>query len=139
MAPLFDNLFMYGIALTGKGAFDRALDIFEEGLALTEKVGDEIFHLRIMNSLGWLYLECGDLDRSFELNYQTAERAKKRGDPETIANAELNLSDIFILKRDFAAAMESLENVQRLANDSTTSDWMKWRYTTHLFSSLGEL
>jgi predicted ATPase len=54
LAPLFDGLFMYGIALTGKGEIDRAFDIFEEGLALTEKVGDEIFHIRIMNSLGWL-------------------------------------------------------------------------------------
>ena len=138
LAPHFDNLFGYGITLTGKGEYDRALDIFEEGLALTEKVGDEIFHLRVMNSLGWLYMECGDLKRSFDLNFQAAGRAKKRGDPETIANAELNLSDIFILKGDLTSALEYLENVQRLANDSTTADWMKWRYTTHLLSSFGE-
>jgi class 3 adenylate cyclase/tetratricopeptide (TPR) repeat protein len=138
LAPLFDNLFMYGIALTGRGEYDRALDIFEEGLALTEKVGDEIFHLRVMNSLGWLYMECGDLKRSFDLNFQAAERAQKRGDPETIANAELNLSDIFILKEDYASALEYLRSVDRLAHDPTTDDWMKWRYTIHLISSFGE-
>jgi tetratricopeptide (TPR) repeat protein len=138
LAPLFDILFAYGIALTGKGEYDRAVDIFQEGLALTEKVGDEIFHLRVMNSLGWLYLECGNFERSFELNFQAAERAKKRGDPETVANAELNLSDILILKEDFTSALEYLEHVQRLADDAATSDWMKWRYTTHLFASFGE-
>jgi len=138
LAPLFDILFAYGIALTGKGEYDRAVEIFKEGLALTEKVGDEIFHLRVMNSLGWLYLECGDFERSFVLNFQTAERAKKRGDPEIVANAELNLSDILILKEDFNSALDYLESVRRLADDSTTSDWMKWRYTTHLFASFGE-
>jgi predicted ATPase len=93
---------------------------------------------RVMNSLGWLYLECGDFERSFDLNFRAAERAKKRGDPEIVANAELNLSDILILKEDSNSALEYLENVRRLANDSTTSDWMKWRYTTHLFASFGE-
>ena len=44
-----------------------------------------------------------------------------------------------ILKEDFDLALKYLEKVQRLANDSTTSDWMKWRYTTHLLSSFGEL
>jgi len=138
LAPLFDILFSYGITLTGKGDYDRAVDIFEEGLAITEKVGDEIFHLRVMNSLGWLYMECGDLERSFSLNMQAAQRARKRGDPETAANAELNLSDIFIIKGDFAAALESLEDVDRLAHDPATSEWMRWRYTTHLSASFGE-
>jgi len=138
LAPLFDNLFAYGITLTGKGEYDRAFDIFQEGLAITEKVGDEIFHLRIMNSLGWLYLECGDLERSFDLNFQSAQRARKRDDPEIIANAELNLSDIFMLKEDFASALEYLKSVDRLAHDPTTDEWMKWRYTTHLLSSFGK-
>ena len=139
LAPLFDNLFMYGVALTGTGEYDRALAIFEEGLDLTEKVGDEIFHIRVLNSLGWMYLECGDLDQAFDLNYRASQVANKRGDPETVANAELNLSDILILKEDFDSALKYLEKVQRLANDSTTSDWMKWRYTTHLLASFGEL
>jgi tetratricopeptide (TPR) repeat protein len=33
-APLFDNLFMYGIALTGKGEYDHAYDIFQHGKIL---------------------------------------------------------------------------------------------------------
>ncbi len=39
LVPLFDNLFMYGIALTGKGEYDQAYDIFQEGLTFTEKSG----------------------------------------------------------------------------------------------------
>src|SRR5881296_2574340 len=56
---------------------------------LSEKVGDEVYHLRFLNSLEWLLIECGDLDRAMDLNRRGAEGARKRGDHETIANAEL--------------------------------------------------
>ena len=64
LMPLLEGLFMYGITLTGKGDYDGALALLTEGLALTEKVGDENFVPRYLNSLGWLYFECGDLDRA---------------------------------------------------------------------------
>lgn len=83
-------------------------------------------------------MECGDLDRSFELNLKAAERARKRGDPEIIANVELNLSDILLHNEDFSSALEYLNSVDRLAHDPTTSEGMKWRYITHLFSSFGK-
>ena len=43
LMPLLEGLFMYGITLTGKGDYDGALALLTEGLALTEKVGDENF------------------------------------------------------------------------------------------------
>lgn len=130
---------MYGINFTGKGDYDGALAVFEEGLALAEKVGDENYSPRYLNSLGWLHIECGDLDRALDLNRQGAEGARKRGDAEMIANAELNLGDIFLLKGDLPLAQEFLDGVHRLVNDRATSEWMKWRYSMHLLASLGEL
>jgi tetratricopeptide (TPR) repeat protein len=131
--------FIYGITLTGKGDFDQALTTLEAGLALTEKVGDEYQRPKILNSLGWLYSECGNLDRALDLNRQGAEMARKLGYPEPIANAELNLGDIFLAQGDLALAREFLDGVDRLTHDPATSDWMKWRYSTHLFASLGDL
>jgi tetratricopeptide (TPR) repeat protein len=71
----------------------------------------------------------------------------RQGDPiiaddresETIANTELNLADVFFARGDFTLAHELLDGVSRLVRDPATSDWMKWRYSTHLFASLGEL
>ena len=63
----------------------------------------------------------------------------QRGDPETIANAELNLGDIFLAQGDFTLAQEFLDGVYRLVHHPATSDWMKWRYSMHLFASLGDL
>jgi len=138
-APYLDSLFMYGITLTGHGDYDRAAKIFNDGLTFAEKVGDEVYYLRIMNSLGWLYLECGDLDRAVDVNRRAARGARRRGDPETIANSELNLADALMARGDLAAAGEILDGIDRLARLPSTSDWMKWRYTTHLFASRGEL
>ncbi|HEX9786973.1 MAG TPA: hypothetical protein VGB09_03060, partial [Candidatus Binatia bacterium] len=139
LVPLLYGLFMHGVTLTGKGDYDAALMTFEEGLVLSEKVGDEVQRHRMLNCLGWLYMECGDLDRSVDLNRQGAEGARKRGDPETIANPEINLGDIFLAKGDLTLASEFLDGIHRLVKNPATSDWMRWRYSTHLFASLGEL
>jgi tetratricopeptide (TPR) repeat protein len=102
-------------------------------------MGDEIWRHRLLNTLGWLASECGDLERAIDLNRQTAEMARKWGDPETIANAELNLADVFLVQGDFTLTQEFLDGVYRLVNDPATSDFMKWRYSMHLFASLGDL
>ena len=130
---------MAGVNLTGQGAYDRALASFDEGLTLAERVGDENYTPRYLNSLGWLHMECGDLDRARELNQRAAEGGRKRGDHESFANAELNLGDIALLKGDLALAREYLEGVHHLVKDPATSEWMRWRYSIHLFASLGEL
>jgi tetratricopeptide (TPR) repeat protein len=83
-------------------------------------------------------MECGDLDRAIDLNRQGAEGARKRGDPETIANPEINLGDIFLAKGDLPLANEFLDGVHNLVKNPASSEWMKWRYSTHLFASLGD-
>jgi class 3 adenylate cyclase/tetratricopeptide (TPR) repeat protein len=139
LVPLLYGLFMHGVTLTGKGDYGAALSTFEEGLALSEKVGDEVQRHRMLNCLGWLHMECGDLDRAIDLNRRGAEGARKRADPETIANPEINLGDIFLEKGDLTLAHEFLDGVYRLVKNPGTSEWMKWRYSTHLFASLGDL
>ena len=94
---------------------------------------------RILNTLGWLYVECGNLDLAVDFNRRGAEAARKRGDDETIANPELNLGDAFLVGGDLALAGEFLDGVHARVRKPTTSAWMKWRYSTHLFASLGEL
>jgi class 3 adenylate cyclase/tetratricopeptide (TPR) repeat protein len=134
-----EGMFMSGVNFTGQGAYDRAVAIFDEGLTLAERVGDENYRPRYLNSIGWLHMECGDLDRARELNQRAAEGGRKRGDHESFANAELNLGDIALLKGDLSLARDYLEGVLRLVRDPSTSEWMRWRYSMHLFASLGEL
>src|SRR5262245_16160587 len=134
-----EGMFMAGVNFTGHGAYDRALAIFDEGLALAERVGDENYTPRYLNSIGWLHIECGDLDRARELNQRAAEGGRRRGDHESFANAELNLGDIALMEGDLPLAGDYLESVHHLVNDPATSEWMRWRYTMHAYASLGDL
>ncbi|MGH7325118.1 MAG: adenylate/guanylate cyclase domain-containing protein [Candidatus Rokuibacteriota bacterium] len=137
--PVYWLLFIHTVVLVGKGDYDEALAIGEEGLAFCEKIGDEVMYHRILNTLGWLWSELGDLERAIEYSRRCAEGARKRGDPETAGNAETNLGDIFIVKGDLTLAGEVLDGVYRMVKDPATSDWMKWRYSTHLFGSMADL
>jgi tetratricopeptide (TPR) repeat protein len=138
LVPALEGYFMAGVNLTGKGDYDAALVVLQEGLALAEKVGDENYTPRSVNSLGWLYLECGALNRAYELNRLAAEQARRRGDHEMIANAELNLADILLQRGDLALARELLESVQGLIEDPANSGWMRWRYSLHWYASLAD-
>src|SRR5262249_39996146 len=108
-------------------------------LTLAERVGDENYTPRYLNSLGWLYMECGDLDRARELNQRAAEGGRLRGDHESFGNADLNLGDIALLKGDLSQARDYVEGVHRLVQDPATSEWMRWRYSIHPFAGLGQL
>ena len=136
--PHISTLFSLGLPLAGKGALDEAYGVLAEGLALAERVGDEIFRMRFLNSLGHVLAECGDPEAARPLNERSRELARARGDAEVIANAELNLADGFLATGDAALAREICEGVQGVVRSPTTSDFMRWRYTQHLFACMGE-
>ena len=138
MVALLEGGFMWGVNLTAHGRYDEAIAVFEEGLALAEKVGDENYTPRYLNSLGRLYFECGDLGRAEDLNRRAAEGARRRHDDESIANADLNLADIVLARGDHVLAREMLQEAHRKMNHPATSEWGRWRYSMHLFASLGE-
>jgi tetratricopeptide (TPR) repeat protein len=139
LVPLLFSAFLRGLTLTGKGDYAMALATFHEGLELSEKVGDEAIHHRLLNCLGWLHFELGDLDRAADLNRRSADVGRRRGDPGTVPNAELNLGDIFLARGDLALAGETFERVDRFARDPATSPWMRFRYSIRLSASQGEL
>jgi tetratricopeptide (TPR) repeat protein len=128
-----------GVVAVGKGDYDEALTILEEHLAVCEKVGDEVMGQRVLNTLGWLWTEFGDAERALRANRRGAEGARKRGDPETLANAELNLADMLVAQGDLVQAQDVAEGVYRLVKDPSTSEWMRWRYSTHLFATMGDI
>jgi len=132
------SLFTIGLPLTGKGRYDEALAIFAEGLTLANKVGDEFFRNRMLNCTGWVYAECGEIERAIICNREGLGQSRERGDPEVTANCELNLGDAARAQDDLPLALEYLNSVYGLARKPTTSDFMKWRYSQHLFAGLGE-
>jgi tetratricopeptide (TPR) repeat protein len=139
LVPLLLGCFMRGLTMTGKGDYDEAFALFNEGLSLTERVGDEAVHHRLLNCLGWLYAELGDLDEAEALNVRSAQVGRRRSDPGGLPNAELNLGEIFWARGDHARAQEQFEGVLRFSTNPATSQWMRFRYSIRMFASLGEL
>jgi class 3 adenylate cyclase/tetratricopeptide (TPR) repeat protein len=135
---LIVNTWIAALGATEQGEYDKAFELYGESAALAQKIGEEFYYLRNLNSLGWLYLEVGDVKSALDFNRRAAEASRKRGDPEIIANAELNLADTLLSLGDWSAAQEVLDGVYRLVKNPSTSDWMKFRYSQHLFASLGE-
>ena len=135
---LLSGLWMHAIPLIGLGRYDEARQSLEEQLDLAERVGDIIWRNRVVNTMGWLYMECGNLDRAREFNERGALLGKQQGFFECEANAQLNLADTAIIQGDLTEAGERLDFVYRGATNPKTSEWMKWRYSMHLFASMGE-
>jgi transcriptional regulator with AAA-type ATPase domain/tetratricopeptide (TPR) repeat protein len=139
LVPLLFSCFMRGLTLTGKGDYDEAFETFTEGLELAERVGDEAIHHRLLNCLGWLYAELGDLDHAEALNTTSAEIGRRRRDPGTQPNAELNLGDVMRVRGDLRRAQELYDGVYHYSKDPATSEWMRFRYSPRMFASMGEL
>ena len=138
LVPLLFSCFMRGLTLTGKGEYDEAFASFNEGLSLTERVGDEAIHHRLLNCLGWLYADLGDLDEAEALNAVSAQIGRRRSDPGTQPNAELNLADVFRVRGDLARAKDQYDAVFRYWKHPTT-EWMRFRYSIRMFAGMGEV
>lgn len=137
--PLLSSVWISGLAAIGKGKYDDALKNLEQHLIFCEKVGAEVIHLRVLNTLGWLWIEFGNTGRALDMNRQSMEGANRRGDPETSANAKINLADVLLVQGKIAEAQEIASETYRIVKHPATSDWMRWRYSTHLFSTMGDL
>jgi tetratricopeptide (TPR) repeat protein len=138
LLPLLFSCFLHGLTLTGKGDYDEAFDTFTYGLSLAERVGDEAIHHRLLNCLGWLFADLGDLDYAEELNQQSAQIGRRRSDPGTQPNAELNLAEIFHARGDLEQAQDQYDRVYRYWRDPP-SQWMRFRYSIRMFAGMGTL
>jgi len=140
--PLIRCLWTQGIGYTGLGDYEAALAALREGLSLAEKLGDQAFMCRYLNTLGWLHIECGDLDPGLELNARSLELARRdrhATGAERAAFTLCNEGDAFIANGDLAAASEKLQEVLQIVKHPPPSRWMTWRYSMHCYVSLGEL
>jgi transcriptional regulator with PAS, ATPase and Fis domain/tetratricopeptide (TPR) repeat protein len=137
--PVVFGCFVRGLTLTGKGDYDEALASFTEGLSLAERVGDEAIHHRLLNCLGWLYADLGDLDQAEAFNATSAKIGRRRKDPGTQPNAELNLAEIFSAKGDLDRAQDQYDSVYRYWKNPDSSLWMRFRYSIRMFAGMGGL
>ena len=142
---LLRNLWTQGLALTDSGNYDGALAVLTEGRALAEKIGDDAFIPRFLNTLGWLRIECGDLTGGIELSemsYEVTGRSSRAGHgtgAERRAFIRNNEGEALMVRGELAAAAEALAESHDIVRHPPPSRWMTWRYTAHCYAGLAQL
>jgi class 3 adenylate cyclase/tetratricopeptide (TPR) repeat protein len=142
VASLLRSLWAQSIASAGLGEYEAALAALREGLALTEKMGNMGELTRFSNTLGWLHIDCGDLERGIAISTRSVELARSSQHAtgfERAAFALINLGDAFMEKGDLTLASNVLGEAFHIVEHPPASRWMTWRYATHCLVSLGEL
>jgi tetratricopeptide (TPR) repeat protein len=143
--PLLRCLWVRGITSTELGAYDQALEALSEGLALAEKMGDDAFVPRFLNTLGWLRIDGGDLEAGLALSeraYTETNRSSRAGHgtgAERRAFIRNNEADALLAQGDLAGATAALEEAYATVQAPPPSRWMTWRYAAHCYATLGEL
>jgi tetratricopeptide (TPR) repeat protein len=138
---LMCSAWMKALAKCGHGDYAEALAALQDVLALSERLGDKVWKCRSLNTLGWVYGEIYNLEAASRYNQEGAEASYTVGEPEIIRNAEINLGDDYLLLGDLEQAQRYLEKVYQdtQQHGKWGEEWMKWRYSQHLYHSLGEL
>jgi len=145
VVPLLRCLWNQGLAWNDLGDYDRSLAALVEGLALAEKIGDDAYVPRFLNTVGWLRIECGDFSRGIELSeqsYEVTARSSRAGHgtgAERRAFIRNNQAEAWMAQGDLVAAAEALDESQHVVLHPPPSRWMTWRYTTHCYAALGQL
>jgi class 3 adenylate cyclase/tetratricopeptide (TPR) repeat protein len=142
VVPLIRCLWVAGVSRAGLGDYQGALAALHEGLALAEKSGDEAYLARILNTLGWLHIDCHDFAPGMELSERGLVLARSSRDatgPERAAFTLINEGDALVAQGELELATEVLGEAHHIVRHPPPSRWMTWRYATHCHVSLGEL
>ncbi len=145
VVPLLRCLWNEALALSELGSYDAAFETLREGLALGEKIGDDAFIPRFLNTLGWLCIQCGDFARGIEFSERAytatmaSARARHGSGAERRAFIRINEGDAFLAQGDLGAAAEALAEARSIVRHPPASRWMTWRYGMHCATSEGQL
>ena len=120
------------------GNYGAAIAQLEAAYELCDRLGDRAWKSRMLNTLGWCFAEIGAVDRAQVNNERGAALAREIGDPEILANADINLAGNHLARGNIERALSHLEPIEAaLARDA--DPWMRWRYSLHACDLRGRI
>jgi tetratricopeptide (TPR) repeat protein len=120
------------------GDYGPAVALLQEAYELSDRIGDRAWKSRLLNTLGWCIAEIGGAERARTYNVRAAELAREIGDPEILANADINLAMNYLTLGNTERALEHLQPIeQALARPG--DPWMRWRYALHALDARGQI
>jgi len=131
-----------GLSYAGMGCYGDALDRLEVALVEAVRVDFEYGRGRILNTLGWIHGELGDLAGAASLNLESLEVALALAHPdiEIEANARLNLADDGLRAGDLDTAVQHVEALRRVIHAPTPYErFGHWRFSMRWRCVLAEI
>ncbi|MEW6269562.1 MAG: tetratricopeptide repeat protein, partial [Thermodesulfobacteriota bacterium] len=116
------------------GDYGGAIAQLEEGYQICDRIGDRAWKSRLLNTLGWCLGEVGCHERAREYDARAAEVAHQLGDPEIVANSEINLALDDLAGGRVDEACGFLEPIEA-ALSRPGDPWMRWRYALHVLNA----
>jgi DNA-binding NtrC family response regulator/tetratricopeptide (TPR) repeat protein len=131
-------LWFLGKAYCCLGDYGRALAQLGEAHDVCDRIGDRSWKSRLLNTLGWVLAELGHPARARECNARASALAHEVGDPEIVANSEINLAGNALALGEVERALAHLGPIEA-ALERGGDPWMRWRYALHAHEILGRL
>ena len=97
-----------GVYITN-GDLDRALQLYEESLALKEQLGDKQGKAASLHQMAAVFLTRGDLDRALQLYEESTELSEQLGDKKGKAASLSNMAQVFLTRGDLDRALQLYE------------------------------
>jgi predicted ATPase/DNA-binding CsgD family transcriptional regulator len=106
--PVTRALGLHGAAVAWlrRGDYDRAVALFEEGLAICRGLGDRALTAKALNSLANVEFERGDFPRSLALHHEALAIRREVGDSAFVATSLINLAILPYEMGDYDRARE---------------------------------
>ena len=130
------------MAFAGRGEYQRALAALEENITTCERVGEKLFRVRALNTVGWIHSELQNHEEAMRWNLRSeeAELPLLTAIPEVRSNARLNLGDNLLALGRVEEAEEYYQGVERVVRSPEPAEnFCLWSYPQHFFHSYGEL
>lgn len=140
-----NNLGNIGNVYLNQSDYPKALEFYQKALKISEELGDKSSHAVNLGNIGWLYLVQSqdsiinisenkielmlkkeiNLKKSIEYSKQAVERFKELGVVNPQSNFLSNLSEAYLLSRDYKKAYEAFKEHKELQDSVFSMDRQK--------------
>jgi len=129
--------FYLGNAYTARGAYEDALQWYQQLSAYASTAGDKRLLARVPNVIGGVHLELFDLDEALRLNLEGDEVAQQLSSwPEPRGHSLVKAGLAHMYRGEHGPADACLRRAEALLEADT---WLRWRWQIALLHACGEL
>jgi tetratricopeptide (TPR) repeat protein len=129
--------FTIGNASAAQGAYEEALQWYQQLSDYTSTAGDTYWLPRIPNTIGGVHFELFDLDEALRLNLEADEVAQQLFSwPEPRGHSLVKAGLVYLRQDEHSRAEAAFRRAEALLEADA---WMRWRWHIALLYALGEL